>query len=133
MILSLMTMGVAIFETHQSLQKVPTKNKEVFQSIIMNIPMTIQTSFLQPKQLQISQKQLLSKEPSKGAVLTALCIYLDLIKCRKVQKYWDTLQDVSPDRTVSLSVPCPSHKKLYCKNFNVSLMPTPTPTPGVVQ
>lgn len=58
MILSLMTIGVAIFETHQSLQKVPTKNKEVFQSIIMNIPMTIQTSFLQPKELQISQKLL---------------------------------------------------------------------------
>ena len=36
------------------------------------------------------------------------------------------------DRIVPMTAPCPSHKKLECKNFNILLTPMPTPTPGVV-
>ena len=39
-------------------------------------------------------------------------------------------QDLLQDRIARLTAPCPSHKKLQRKNFNILLMPPPTP--GVV-
>ena len=52
-------------------------------------------------------------------------------ECKDVQNEPSLI--VNRDRIACLTGPCPSHKKLFRKNFNILLTPPPTSTPGVLQ
>ena len=68
------------------------------------------------------------RDATGNVILIHVLMFL-LLLAGKTTSHWA--------RIARLTAPCPSHKKLQRKNFNILLTPTspptPMPTPGVVQ